>query len=96
MMWICSWSGVDFVRARCESRGGVAVRSRDERDRRTGRGSSVAAGECLWAGVWGPLDGRASRTKGARAVNGSAADVPRVWPTTVVRGTQVAVGVGFS
>ena len=43
MMWICSWSGVDFVRARCESRGGVAVRSRDERDRRTGRGSSVAA-----------------------------------------------------
>lgn len=22
-MWICSWSGVDFVRARCESRGGL-------------------------------------------------------------------------
>ena len=23
VMWICSWSGVDFVRARCESRGGL-------------------------------------------------------------------------
>jgi hypothetical protein len=63
MMWICSWSGVDFVRARCESPGGVAVRSCDERDRRTGPGSSVASAECLWTGVWGPLGGRASRTK---------------------------------
>jgi hypothetical protein len=31
MMWICSWSGVDFVRARCESRGGRAGRARVHR-----------------------------------------------------------------